>query len=143
MPSRNPVLKERSKSAPAVAGWSYLGYRHKKLIFRLKKPKAQHLTSSGQTLHRKRSTPQIPSKHQGLSPSSSDTSNSSMPARQEYLESQGRGFSWYNHPISCLNCTNNGVFTINSLLYLETAHPNRHREAITAKEALITHRHFC
>lgn len=52
LPSRNPVVKERGKSAPAVVGWSYLGYRYKKLIFRVKKPRAQHLTNSGQPLPR-------------------------------------------------------------------------------------------
>lgn len=52
LPSRNPVIKEGGKSAPAVVDWSYLGNKYKKLIFRLEKPRAQHLRNSGWPLPR-------------------------------------------------------------------------------------------
>lgn len=143
MPSRNPVIKERSKSALAVAGWSYLGYRYKKLAFRLKKPRAQNLTNSGQTLYREESySADTFATPEPLSFFSEPPTPQCQQHRSIWSPRAG-GFSWYNHPISCLNCTNNEVSMINPFLYLETAHPNRHREAIIAKETLITYRHFC
>lgn len=56
---------------------------------------------------------------------------------------RAEGCSWYKQPTPCLNPASNETSVINPFLYPETAHPNRHREAIKAKETFITLRLFC